>query len=68
MIENFEDVVRIKLIDCPMYEEYGVVVVFEKSSKVIDCDTSEEAETLYNKLNKQLQEFKANKESTLTQI
>ena len=68
MIENFEEVVRIKLIHCPMYEEYGVVIVFEKGSKVIDCETSEEAQALYNRLTKQLKDFKESKASTLTQI
>lgn len=56
---NFEDVEKIKLIDCPMYNEYSVIILFKNGNTFIkDLDTSEEAETLYNQLNAKLKEYK----------
>ncbi|MBR4998264.1 MAG: hypothetical protein IKY10_00135 [Clostridia bacterium] len=66
MIKNFEDVVRIKLIDCPMYNEYSVVILLKNGNTIIkDLDSSEEAEGLYNTLISQLKEYEAKKSECL---
>ena len=59
MIINFEDVENIKLIDCSMYKEYSVLILFKNGDTFIkDLDTSEEAQKLYNTLYQQFQQFK----------
>ncbi len=56
---NFEEVEKIKLIDCPMYNEFSVIILLKNGKTIIkDLDTSEEAEDLYNKLQTQLKEYK----------
>jgi len=59
MIKNFEDVEKIKLIDCPMYDEYSVVILLKNGKTIIkDLDTSEEAIKLYNQYMKEFKEYK----------
>jgi len=68
MLENYENVEKIKLIDCPMYEEYSVIVLFKDGkTRVIDLDTSEEAIELYQMYMQEFNEFKKqNNQKTLS--
>lgn len=64
MVENFEDVEAIKLIDCPMYKEFSVVILFANGkTKIKELSTSKEANELYNQLMLKFDEHKSCKDA-----
>ena len=66
MIENFEDVEKIKLIDCPMYNEFSVIILYKDGlTKIIELNSSKEAEELYYELNTQFEYYRQNNEVNL---
>lgn len=62
IFRNFQHIVDIKIEDCKIYNEYSVIVLYENDSDVLICESSTQANLLYEFLIDELNKFNSNKE------
>lgn len=65
ILKTLPNIKDIKLEDCKVYNEFTVVVLYDKDSELISCNTSEEANTIYNFLQSKIKELQIKNENDL---
>lgn len=61
IFRNFQHIVDIKIENCKIYNEYSVIVLYENDSDVLICESSTQANLLYEFLIDELNKFNSNK-------
>lgn len=61
VLKNLPRIVEIKLEDCKVYDEYSVIVLYDEDSDIISCNSSDEANAVYNYLTEKFNNFKSQK-------
>ena len=67
ILQNILEIEEIKIEDCAIYNEYSVIVLYKEGSDIIECENSEEANSLFDFLTIKLNQYKEinNKEDCL---